>query len=78
MRKLKIDQGLFLAAFERDLDYDERISLNAYLDLETGDIEWVYDEDHDAEMDGLIHADNRTLRESIEAAPHRFLLIPGL
>lgn len=78
MRKLTIDQGLFIAAFERDVDYDEQNSLNAYLDLETGVVEWVYDEDHDAEMYGLNAEENRTQRECIEADPDRFLPIPGL
>ena len=54
MRELTIDQELFNTAFERDVDYDEQDSLNAYLDLETGGVEWVYDEDHDAEMYGLM------------------------
>ncbi len=78
MRKLIIDQGLFAMAFERDVDYDEQYSLNAYLDLETGDVEWLYDEDHDAEMYGLTAADNRMQWKRIEAEPNRFLLIPGL
>lgn len=78
MRELNIDQTLFLMAFERDVDYDEQYSLNAYLDLETGGVEWVYDEDHDAEMYGLTAKDNRTQRERIEAEAGRFLLIPGL
>lgn len=78
MRKLMIDQGLFNAAFERDVDYDEQDSLNAYLDLETGAVEWVYEEDHDAEMYGLDPEDNRTQKQRMEADPDRFLLIPGL
>ncbi len=78
MRKLSIDQGLFVMAFECDADYDVEWSLNAYLDLDTGTVEWVYDEDEDAEMYGLGAADNRTQRERVETEPDRFLLIPGL
>ncbi len=78
MRKLSIDQGLFVMAFECDADYDVECSLNAYLDLDTGTVEWVYDEDEDAEMYGFCAADNRTQRERVETEPDHFLLIPGL
>ena len=76
MRKLKIYQSLFLMAFARDVDY-EPYWLRANLDLVTGDVEWLYEEDDDAAMDGLSAAENRTRKERIEAEPDRFLLVPG-
>ena len=78
MRKLKIDQGFFVMAFERDVDYEVYSPQSAYLDLVTADVEWHYEEDDDAAMAGLGAAENRTQRERIEAEPNRFLLIPGL
>ena len=78
MRKLKIVQALFLMAFERDVDYEDHFPQSAYLDLVTGAVEWLYEEDDDAAMNGLSAAENWTQRERIEAEPNRFLLIPGL
>ena len=77
MRQPNIDQLFFMMAFERDIDYEDHFSQSTYLDLVTGDIVWLYEEDDDAEMDGLSAAENRTQRERIEAEPNCFLLIPG-
>ncbi len=78
MRKLRIDQAIFVMAFERDVDYEDHFSLEAHLDLQTGEVEWLYEADDDATMDGLSAAENRAQREHIEVEPERFLLIPGL
>jgi len=79
MSSFKLDQALFLMAFERDVDYQNDPPQEVYLDLATGDLAWVYDEDDDAETYcGLCPAENRDMRERIEAEPKRFLLIPGL
>ena len=52
---------------------------SAYLDRETGEIYWVYEEDKYAEMEAGVPAEeNRALRERIESAPEQYLEIPGL
>ena len=78
MTSFKLDQTLFLMAFERDVDYQNDPPEEAYLDLVTGDLAWVYEEDEDAETYGLCPDENRDMRKRIEAEPKRFLLIPGL
>jgi hypothetical protein len=78
MASFKLDQALFLMAFERDVDYQNDPPEEVYLDLVTGDLAWVYEEDDDAETYGLCPDENREMRERIEAEPKRFLLIPGL
>ena len=78
MSSFKLDQAMFLMAFERDVDYQNDPPEEIYLDLVTGDLAWVYDEDDDAEAYGLSPDENRDMRERIEAEPKRFLLIPAL
>ncbi len=78
METLKIDQGIFLMAFERDVDYAFDHALDMYLDRKTGMVEWIYEEDDDAEMMGLSAVENRSWRKRLAAQPERFLLIPGL
>ena len=56
-----------------------RIQHSIYLDLETGDIIWNYEDDEDAYMEARISTDdNRTTRERIESMPNRHREIPGL
>jgi len=78
MSSFKLDQALFLMAFERDVDYQNDPPEEVYLDRVNGDLVWVYEEDDDAETYGLCPDENREMRERIEAAQERFLLIPGL
>ncbi len=78
MSSFKLDQAIFLMAFERDVDYQSGPFEEAYLDLVTGDLAWIYEEDDDAEFHGLCPDENRAMRERIEAEPKRFLLVPGL
>ncbi len=50
-----------------------------YLDRDTGEILWVYEDDEDAEtIAGVPTEENREMREAIEAAPSRYLEIPGV
>ena len=56
MRKLSIDQAIFVMAFERDVDYEDHFSLEAHLDLVIGEVEWPYEADDDATMDRLSSA----------------------
>ena len=78
MTSFKLDQAVFLMAFERDVDYQNDPPEEAYLDLATGEVVWVYEEDEDAETHGLSPHENRDTRKRLEAEPNRFLLIPGL
>ena len=77
MRKISIEAFMFMEAFERDVDF-ESYSQSTYLDLETGKIIWVFDEDDDAEMWAGIPADeNSALRGQVEAEPERYLEVRG-
>ncbi len=78
LRKMTIDQDCFRLAFGRDVDYHDDYPQANYLDLETGDVIWVAEDDEDADMEGIPAADNRADRERIAAAPKRYLEIPGL
>ena len=79
MRKLSIDETLFLQAFEQDVDFNY---IDVYqltcLDLETGEVISVFEDDAEAEMTaGIEPKDNAALREQIEASPERYVEIPG-
>ncbi len=68
---------MFMDAFERDEDF-EQYSQSIHLDLETGKIVWVFDEDDDAEMwTGIPSAENAEISEQVEAAPERYLEVRG-
>jgi|TARA_B100001971_G_C18234972_1_gene566532 hypothetical protein len=43
LRKLKIGYG-FIEAFGRDADFQDTYEESAYLDTETGEMIWVYEE----------------------------------
>jgi hypothetical protein len=79
LRKLAIDRIDFESAFARDADAYLTFETSAYLDRETGEVLWVYEEDEEAEEEANIPAaENRALRERLGAAPGRYLEIPGL
>jgi hypothetical protein len=78
MGPFKLDQAMFLMAFERDVDYQNDPPEDVFLDLVASDMAWIYEEDDDAETYGLSPDENREMRERIEAEPKCFLLIPGL
>jgi hypothetical protein len=74
-----IDQVMFMHAFARDVDFHDSFRQSSYLDLKTGDIIWVYEDDEDAYMELGIPADeNRATKERIETAPNWYIEIPGL
>jgi hypothetical protein len=57
---------MFIDAFERDEVFSDPYSQSAYLDLETGKVIWVFEEDHDAEMyAGIDPEENAALRITI-------------
>ena len=77
MRKVSVDEFMFLEAFQRDVDF-EQYPLSRYLDLETGEIIWVFDEDEDADLwAGIDPEENAFFRNKIEANHEKYLEIPG-
>ena len=79
-KKLAIDRSMFEMAMESDRDaaYGDAQAI-PYLDRETGEIHWVYEDDADAESIVNIPAEeNRVIREAVEAAPDRYLEVPGV
>ena len=80
LRKLPIDRSMFVMAFEQDTSYPRsEAEESSYLDRETGELIWLFEDDDDAEMIvGLPAAENREMRERVAAAPERYLEIPGL
>lgn len=78
MQSVPIDEALFLHAFERDVDYHDKCPQTAYLDLETGEVVWVFEEDKDAEMyAGIQPEQNEAVIAGIEASPEKYIEIPG-
>ena len=78
LRKLPIDRTLFELAFERDVDFAEYEECMV-IDRETGEIILYYEDDDDAyTAAGLDPEENRAVRERVEAAPERYLEVPGL
>jgi hypothetical protein len=78
LRKLPIDRAIFGMAFERDIVFHDTCPQTVYLNRETGEMHWVYDDDQDARSEaGISAAENEALRRLIEEAPARFLEIPG-
>ena len=77
MRKVSVDEFMFIEAFQRDVDF-EQYPLSRYLDLETGEIIWVFDEDEDADLwAGIDPDENASFRNKTEANHERYLEIPG-
>ncbi len=77
-RTVHVDEVTFLGAFGRDVDFHDATPQSTYLDLETGDVIWVYDYDDGAYMEaGIPPEDNRSLRKLVASASHRYLTIPG-
>lgn len=78
MRKVKVDKIMFMDVFERDEVFSDPSSQCGYLDLETGQVLWVFDNDDDAETyAGMDPEKNGALRDQIDEAPERYLQIPG-
>ncbi|QEG35942.1 hypothetical protein Pr1d_32500 [Bythopirellula goksoeyrii] len=79
LRRVIIDQTMFSMAFERDVDFQDVCPISTYLDLESGEVEWIYENDEDAYMEaGISPEENSTLRERTNASPQQYLEIPGL
>jgi hypothetical protein len=79
MRRVVIDQTEFLMGFGRDSTFVDEVPQTQWLDLETAEITWLYDDDEEAELiGGIPPEENARGRETIEAAPDRFLEIEPL
>ena len=79
LRRVTIDQAMFSIAFDRDVDFEDVYPIHTYLDLESGDVVWIYENDDDAYMEaGISPEENRTTRDQVDALPNRYLEIPGL
>ena len=77
MQKISIDEFMLIEAFQRDEDF-EHYPQSTYLNLNTGEVFWVFIEDDDAAMwAGIEPEENASLREKIEAAPEMYLEIRG-
>lgn len=79
MQELTIDETLFRMAFDRDVVFHDSCPQMTYLDRQTGEILWVFEEDEDAHMEaGISPAENKAIRQRVTASPDRYLEIPGL
>ncbi len=75
MRTLKIALGYFMHEFEREGDASDYL---LYLDLNTGDLHRVYEDDETAKFNSPVGAEeNAELRRLVEARPDEYLEIPG-
>ena len=73
MHKFILNESEFIHAFERDEVFSDPCSQSAFLDLETGDVIWVFEEDDDAEMyAGIDPEENAALRTQIDKYPDRY------
>ena len=78
-KKLAIERYAFELAFSHAPNPIYASSELAYLDRQTGEVIWGFESDEDAEMyAGFPAEENRAVRQRIEAAPERYLDIPGL
>ena len=79
MQSVEINQIMFIDAFERDVDFHVEYPQSYYLDLQTGEVIWVFEDDEDAEMAaGMEPNENAAVRARIDASPGKYLQIPGL
>jgi hypothetical protein len=76
LRELEIDFNQIYTAYCRDEFVSEPWA--AYLNVESGAVEWLYDRDEDAESLTGSSQENSELRESIGRAPGRYVDIPLL
>jgi hypothetical protein len=75
---LLINEDQFMMAFGLDADFHKPYEYTSYLDLQTGEIVYVYVDDEDAKIDGMSQDDNKNQRMRVASAPTKFLGIPGL
>lgn len=76
MKKLSICQSEFNTAFNVDENF-QASPTTAYLDSETGEITWVYDDDQNAELEGLSASENKARRKLVKGDKRRYFGIQG-
>lgn len=77
MTKIIIDNVEFLNAFGRDKNMELMCPMTTFLDVKTGEVEWVYACDVHACEEGYDPDQNRARRNRFESGFCRFLRIPG-
>jgi hypothetical protein len=78
MKNLAVDYGQFFAAFGRDLDR-EVPEQTTYLDLNTGWVVFVYNDDEGGVAEyGIQPDENRRMKALVRQDPGRYLEIPGM
>ncbi len=78
MRTISIAEFSLFDAFGRDVDFHDLYPQTGYLDIETGDVTWIFEEDQDAEMAaGIDPGENQKFREKIDRSAKTYLVIPG-
>ena len=78
MLRLRIDEMVFLMAFGRDVGFHDAYPQSTYLDRETGEVIWAYDNDDDSNEIGRKPEENHEIRMIVAANPDRYLGIQGL
>ncbi len=79
LKKLTIERFPFELAYSHAPDPMYACTQFAYLDRQTGEVIWVYENDEDAEAEAQIPAEeNRAVQQRVETTPERYLEIPGL
>jgi hypothetical protein len=79
VRTISIAEVSFFDAFGIDADFHDLYPQAVYLDIEAGDVIWIFEEDQDAEMvAGIDPRENQKLREKIESSTEeKYFEIPG-
>ena len=78
-KRVAVDEATFRLAFERDVPFHDRYPQSAYLDSQSGETFWVYENDEDAHMDvGIAPKENAAARRRVATSPDRYLTITGL
>ena len=73
------DEADFRTAFDRDVTFHDAYSRSTYLDRQSGQILWIYDNDEDARWDAAVPAEDTAAdRQRIITNPDHYLKIPGL
>jgi len=76
-KKLKIDDAMFQLAFQSVYDY-QLGPVKAYLDMESGFIVWLFEDDEDAVREwNMDPAENAANRQMVQEFPDRYIEIPG-
>ncbi len=79
LQKLTIEWISFELAFSHAPNPMYASTQFACLDRQTGEVIWVHENDEEADMEAGVPAEeNRAARQRVEAAPERYLEIPGL